>query len=703
MVPGEWKRPSGQPVLLVLGMNPGRLEVNMGRPFVGPSGAMVREALSGWKGAIYATNAVLCGPRGVTVGVKEVECCLDGLLAEVQSVNPDVILSLGEVAKSAVVRLREKGLNIPVIQLPHPAMALRGGLKVRAWIDQCMTALSRHLIGEASVSVFPGLASCPYPKDSLVGADSEYPYKSPPWAGEITMYAISDGKTSCVQERPAVETVFGVLNGRKVVFHDAVNELMVLMGASGGRIPDLSEIHDTMVLAYLEHEECSRDLKVLAANKLGYVYKDLAKSPTLEYAAHDARATRLLYDSLRQYASSPLYGSLYQPLFTILAGMGYRGLNVDVEAAAKHREKVLSEIDELDRELRKFAVINWNSNDQVSEYFRSVGADLSEKTDTGKYEMSRAVLVGLADKFEEARLLLRRRELVKLDSTYLSKLVRSGGVVRTIYNIVGTETGRISSGRMGAGMNLQNIPKSLRYLFVPPDGMLWCKADFSQMELRVAAYLAERHLKDRPLTTAILMTEDFYRDMAVRYFGRDVSKRERDLFKTAILAAIYMATPGTLVSRFAKEGIDMSKKDAESILSYIYTSFPTLLRWWDSLFSHARKYGYVETPLGRRRHVMVGPGGSLSPEVRRELVNAPCQGTASDFCLRALIRAVRAGMRPLVVVHDEICLAVYPDEVEDVVEELKRIMEDDPILEGEPYLKAEIVVQERWGTADAEA
>ena len=700
---GEWKRKTGERTLMIIGMNPGKQEVAQKRPFVGRSGSLLKQAVAPvWEGRIYVTNAVVCAPKGKKVSAAEAESCAGNLAEEILSIKPDAILSLGEVAKSGLRRVPPEVLEgIPIIQYPHPASTMHGGgMRQGAWVEGCRAALVKGLNPISTIEVRPFTKAMSSYLPSLLGADSEYPGK-PPWMG-ADIYAISDGTVAWATTNPNGD-IGGLFKDRTIVFHHAVNELMVLLGM-GAELP--SDVHDTMVLACLDNEEGPRDLKILAATRCGLNYIEPTKMGKLDetYCSQDARAALLLFTTYPEVRKHRLYTELYRPLFPILARMGYRGLRVDLEGARAQLESNKAKIAEIDEKLKAYADIKWSSDEQVEAYLKSKGYPLEKLTPKGlRFSVDDEVMKVLRSQgVEEAALVLERRHLAKEASAYLQPIINSGGVVRTIYNPVGAETGRISSGATGlakyGGMNLQNVPKHLRSLFFPPEGKVWVEADASQHEVRVMAWLAERGRKERPLTTALMMSADFYVDIAKEFLGREPSEEERAAFKAAVLAGQYLARPRTVVRRLQADGVyGVSEEQVRAFFSFIETRFPTVVWWRESLFRQAREEGRVTTPLGRHRSVLVGPGGTLSPDTRRIIINSPVQGTASDFCLFALLRAWRAGLTDLLTTtHDSVSVAAHPSEVREVARILKQAFEDEPALEGEPYLKVKVRAGPNW-------
>lgn len=707
MVCAEWKRRGDGPILMVVGQNPGKMEVNLGRPFIGPSGGLLRRAVQFWHGAIYVTNAIKCRPLDVKLTLKEVEACLPTLAAEVQEVRPTAMLFLGEHAASAMVRLRDQGFpeGITVVQHSHPAMTLGKGSGVRqgSWIQSCHAAMLKTLNATPPIKVEPLSVFESLPL--LLGSDTEY-FRNPVWQG-ANIWTVSDGRRVWTADDPK-GGLGAVPLGRTLVFHHAVNELIALRGSG---ISPPASLHDTMVLAALDDEEGPRALSVLAATKLGYVYDEPKvremdyDDRTRTYCGHDSRATMLLFAG--PYAalakSSWLYSTLYQPVIPVLADMSFRGLRVDKAKARERHTELSLRLRAVDEELATFKNIKWGSDEHVEQYFREQDYPLEKKTVGGvRFSVDKESLLPLARQgIREATLVLLRRTLTRTMGTYLEKIMDApDDALRTILNPVGAETGRISSGgQKQVGMtNLQNIPESLRDLFLPPEGMVWVEGDASQHEVRVLAWLAETGLAKRPLSSAVCGSQDFYKYIGEAYLEREPSEDERKAFKTVVLAGQYLARPGTLQRHMEMDGIFMPKDKIEDMMKFIDVQFPTIRWWHDRLFTEARNTGQITTPLGRRRRVFVGQGGVLTPETRRIIVNSPVQGTASDLILFGCLRAQRAGMHMLLTVHDSIDVAAYPNEVKGVAEVLRRAIVKEPLLEDFGVLSVKVKAGPNWGS-----
>jgi DNA polymerase-1 len=592
------------------------------------------------------------------------------------------------------------------------------------WVDGCRALLRSAQGGlftpEIAYNVEISQVSSAWPYQ--VAADAEY--RRPPWYG-ADVVAVATPQAAWVTTTPTRGLV-EALRGKNVIFHNAVEMLVVLRGLGAPpRGCGLADFEDTMTLAALENEEGSRDLKVLAGARLGLRWdvpkvKELGTDErTQRYCAADAVATARLFDTYRDLAaSSVLYREVYKPVIPLFADIDAQGTRIDVPLAQKWQAIAEHQLERLDRILASFAKINWNSRDQVAEYFGSRGYRLPKTEVSGKPSVEGPVLQALKEEgSREARLLLKRREVHTRLTRYLRPLASCGGRMHTIHNPVGAETGRTSSHGfrlpkvpgmepVSGGMNFQNVPEDLRILFLPPEGKVWVSVDGSQMEVRTLAWLAEHFLSgseyrdaSKPLTHFLLTSKDFYAEVARVYLGRDPTPEERKAFKEVALATQYLATPRTLVRSLKEKGIPVSEAQAEGYIAFFGRMFPTVVRWREQMFAYAREHGYITTPLGRRRHIIVGPGGTLSPEAKKIIVNSPVQGTASDFCLRAMLRIAEAGLYEHILgeTHDSIDLWADPEDVIEVAHLAKKAFLQEPLLDQRPYFAVKVSAGPNWG------
>ncbi len=292
------------------------------------------------------------------------------------------------------------------------------------------------------------------------------------------------------------------------------------------------------------------------------------------------------------------------------------------------------------------------------------------------------VLEELAQSHELPRLILQWRELQKLKGTYVDALPQlvnpETGRVHTCFNQAVAATGRLSS----SDPNLQNIPvrtgagREIRRSIIAEPGSVLLSADYSQIEFRVLAHMAE----DPVLVDAFREGADFHERTAVKIFGRDSGRDPHDLRSTAKMvnyALLYGKTAFTL----AKD-IGVTPQEAQAFIDAYFAGFPKVRAFIDRTLDEARATGVVKTLFGRRR--LVPELNSRNVQIRqaaeREAVNMPIQGTAADILKRAMIDSHAAlarvpSARMILTVHDELLFEVSSDHAEETAELVRQAME----------------------------
>jgi DNA polymerase-1 len=289
----------------------------------------------------------------------------------------------------------------------------------------------------------------------------------------------------------------------------------------------------------------------------------------------------------------------------------------------------------------------------------------------GKYSTDAAVLEGLTGN-PIVNHILEYRQLIKLKSTYIDALPGlindRTGRVHTNFNQTRTTTGRLSSSEP----NLQNIPirgelgKEIRTAFVAPPGKILLAGDYSQIDLRALAHLSQ----DENLLAAFRQDEDIHSATAAQIFGIPISQVKPDmrrLAKTVNFGVIYG------MSEFGLEqATDLSRQDAGKFITAYFDRYPGVAAYLEATRQQARKVGYVQTILGRRRYIqeIYSPNRMIRESAERMAINMPVQGTSSDIIKVAMInlnkelksRALKSRM--LLQVHDELIFEVPEDELE---------------------------------------
>ncbi|HKY54074.1 MAG TPA: DNA polymerase, partial [Anaerolineales bacterium] len=330
---------------------------------------------------------------------------------------------------------------------------------------------------------------------------------------------------------------------------------------------------------------------------------------------------------------------------------------------------------------------NINSTQQLSDVlFQRLGLeppDRGNKTASGHFSTSAGVLDLLRGKHPVVDLILEHRELSKIKSTYVDALQAAlnseTGCVHTSYSQIGAVTGRLSS----SNPNLQNIPirteegRRIRHGFVAGKGNVLLSVDYSQIELRIVAHMAE----DEAMLAAFRANEDIHTTTAVAIYGvkpEAVTKNMRRHAKAINFGLIY----GMSVFGLTRT-TELTLAEAETFVKAYFEKFPGVKRYLDGIRKQAAKQGYVETLLGRRRY-FPGLQGKANVQVKnreeREAINAPVQGTAADIMKIAMLKIPpalkEAGLKAkmLLQVHDELVFEVPEKEVEKTARVIQEVM-----------------------------
>ncbi len=420
-----------------------------------------------------------------------------------------------------------------------------------------------------------------------------------------------------------------------------------------------------------------------------------AKGFTQDYAlpeTHCAYAVKKAYSEAAQKTAGTeeekLYRELELPLASVLFDMERTGVRVDESKFPEFSEKYNAEIRELSERIYALAGVdgfNLNSPFQLSEVlFEKLGYSPKgfKKNSRGGYSTSAEVLEKLAEDHEIARLILRYREVQKLQSTYIDGIrpLVVNGIVHTTYNQTMTTTGRLSS----ANPNLQNIPvrreegRELRKLFIPREGNVLIDADYSQIELRLLAHFSGC----KPLQQAYNEGKDIHATTAAQVFGvplGDVTPLMRRRAKAVNFGIIY----GMSAFGLAKD-VNCSTAEAQNYIDRYFATYTDVKEYMDENVRFAKEHGYVTTILGRKRHIpeLMSASYNIRSFGERAAMNMPLQGSSADIIKLAMLgvsRRLRAeGMRAKLVlqVHDELVLDAPLGEKERAAEILRTEMEN---------------------------
>jgi len=432
------------------------------------------------------------------------------------------------------------------------------------------------------------------------------------------------------------------------------------------------------------------------------------------YAAEDADITwrlhALLKPRLAAEGGTKIYERVDRPLIPVVARMEREGIRVDRARLAKLSEEFSVEIGRLEGEIHALAGQEFTvgSPKQLGEIlFDKLGYKGGKKGKTGQYSTDVSVLEKLAAEGAPiARKVLEWRQLAKLKSTYTDALQQAinpeTGRVHTSYSLVGAQTGRLSS----TDPNLQNIPirtaigRQIREAFVPEDGNVLLAADYSQIELRLAA-----HMADVPsLKEAFTAGEDIHARTAQEMFG-EVTRDTRARAKTINFAILYGISRWGLAAR-----LEVEPDEAQAMIDTYFQRFPGIQRYIHETLESVRARGYSETLFGRKTWFprINSKNQAERQGSERAAINAPIQGTSADIIKRAMARMLPAlaeaglhDVRMLLQVHDELVFELPESRVEAATPIIRQVMAEAalPSVELSVPLGVEIGTGPSWDAA----
>jgi len=470
---------------------------------------------------------------------------------------------------------------------------------------------------------------------------------------------------------------------------------ILVMGRVGVAVTE--PLFDTMLASYLANSAAqSHGMDSLATELLDYrtiPYSEVAGSGKKKicfdevevekatvYAAEDADITLRLYEKLlpmiAEQQQQELFDNVEMALLPILVKMEQAGIRIDAELLNGLSADMEKKLAALEVEIHGLAGTTFNigSPKQLGEVlFERLGLAKGKKTKTG-WSTDVEVLSNLAEEHEIAAKILDYRSLSKLKGTYtdaLPKLIHPDtGRIHSSFNQAVTATGRLSS----SDPNLQNIPirteegRRIREGFIPSEGCLLLAADYSQVELRILA-----HMADEPaLKEAFARGEDIHRRTASEVLGlfpEMVTDEQRRQAKAINFGVIY----GMSAFGLAKQ-LGISRREAQTFIDTYFERYPGIRTFMDSCIAEAREKMYVTTLLGRRCAIpeINSKNGAVRGYAERNAINYPVQGSAADIIKVAMVRIahrlVREGLetRMLLQVHDELVFDVPEGELENV-------------------------------------
>jgi len=552
---------------------------------------------------------------------------------------------------------------------------------------------------------------------------------------------------------------------RKRVAHNAKFDTKWLRYFSG--IYDLVPTFDTIIALALLDENSPKGLKpasqsILGADPWGIDTRDLLTTPlaeVLEYNGLDTWHTLRLYFHVRdEMHKRPRIARFFQhlmmPAVQELIAVEMRGVYVDQERLTTNWNIVKGKLEDIEDQLWEhipedvddwpdefFAKrtnqlqVNWNPSNFARwflfEYLElPVIARGKPKDDgtPGNPSMAEAIMMLLAEMHPVAKLLLDRVEWNKFDTSFFrpwSEQLDADSRIHSTFKPWGTVTGRLSSGKEDAekitagsrnrkGVNLQQVPRNklARGVFGAAPGYVFVEADYSQIELRIAAYLAREDTMLRLYQSG----QDIHMAMAMRMTGKpasEVTAEERKRAKAVNFGFLYgMGWRKFIATAWANYGLVVSEEESIAFRKAFFDQFPKLTPWHAKQRRLAYKYGRVETPMGRIRHLpdIYSPDDGVRSEAERQAINSPVQALASDMALLSMVHTARAFRRheleayPIGTVHDAVNFEIRIEHAPRALPIIKRTMENLPLermfgLVIDVPIIADIKVGTHWGGA----
>lgn len=500
----------------------------------------------------------------------------------------------------------------------------------------------------------------------------------------------------------------------KVMFD--VKEAIVKLN---GRIDIKNISDDTAIAAYLvDPAKNEYTIEKLASEYFGTVIEkpevkqlsllDDVETDRSEYLAKCAVALGVLNerigDKIKENGQEKLYHEVELPLVTVLAHLEINGFLVDDNQLKEFADKLGEKIDALTNEIYMLAgeEFNINSPKQLGVIlFEKLELKPVKKTKTG-YATNADVLEKLRDKHPIVNFIMEYRQLAKLKSTYCDGLTAvvnpNTHRIHSVFTQTVTVTGRLSS----TEPNLQNIPtrtelgREIRKMFVAKDGYVLVDADYSQIELRVLAHIAN----DETMINAFRNNEDIHAVTASQVLGiplEDVTKEQRSSAKAVNFGIVYGIGEFSLA-----QDLHISVKEAKAYIESYLEKYHGVRNYMESIKEQAKKDGYVKTMLNRIRYIpeLKSPNYNIRQFGERVALNTPIQGTAADIIKLAMVRVdnrlINEGLKSKLIlqVHDELIVEAHKDEVDKVKQILSEEMQN--AMELNVPLKVDMSTGHSW-------
>ncbi|WP_417593119.1 DNA polymerase I [Parasphingorhabdus sp.] len=477
-------------------------------------------------------------------------------------------------------------------------------------------------------------------------------------------------------------------------------------GLHGHGMDELSKLH-------LGHE-CISFKSLTGTGKKAIGFAEVPLDKATEYGAEDADVTLRLWEILRlrmvPERATRVYQMVDRPLVPVIAGMEASGVLVDREELARLSKTFAEEMEKLEAQIHELAGESFSigSPKQLGEIlFGKLGLKGGKKGKSGQYSTDVTVLERLAGDGEPiAQKIVDWRQLAKLKSTYTDALQEQinpeTGRVHTSYSLSGAQTGRLSS----TEPNLQNIPirteigRQIRQAFVAAPGNVILAADYSQIELRLAAHIADVET----LKEAFANGEDIHNRTARELFGAE-DRDARARAKTINFAILYGISRWGLAKR-----LEVDPDEAQAMIDTYFERFPGINQYISKTLQSVRETGYTETLFGRKTWFerIKSPNQAERQGSERAAINAPIQGTSADIIKRAMARMVPAlakeglgNVQMLMQVHDELVFELPETDVAAASDVIRSVMSGaaEPAVQLSVPLDVDIGTGRNWDEA----
>jgi len=505
--------------------------------------------------------------------------------------------------------------------------------------------------------------------------------------------------------RAALKPVLEDPNIKKYLHHAKFDEL--LFSTHGIELKGV--VFDSLIAASLVTRDWQRiGLKHLAAfyfDEQMLTFDEMVKAKKLPnfshvpledatyYSANDAyqtfKLTKLFEQDLKKEGMDSLFYNIEMPVSQVIYQMEKRGIFVDPDILAALDTAVTNALQRIEQEIMallgpEHTSINLNSPRQIEQLlFYDLQLPPQKKRLKGSgYSTDHEVLAALAPMHPIPALLMKHRELFKLQTTYIQALPQyinpCDHRVHTTFSQTRVATGRLSS----MDPNLQNVPASgpgieIRAAFKPDPGKLFISADYSQIELRVLAFLSQ----DQELKQAFLSGRDIHRETAARLFDvpfENVTHEQRQIGKRINFSILYGLTPYGL-----SKDLNIPFKDAKLYIDKYFAQYPGVRAWMDTIIEQAEKNGYVTTYWGRRRYIpgIYEKNQVLYQEAKRIAINTVAQGTAAEIMKKGMIALYERFQKEapdaqmLLQIHDELLIAAPQEQRERIERMVKDTLE----------------------------